>query len=1015
VTAAAVPLLVAGGGAVARQTNAGDAISALLLGARGPPARSPSPGDAVAKYLVTGQQFHAMPRVPPERARMLLATNDRAADAPRPSASGGFPSGTTSDRIGTLLTGLAPLRPVTARPATSGPATPAIAPPRPAAVTTAVTTTRFPAPDPQTLLLLQVQLDDLNLTDGMAAYGMPEDPQLPVGELSRLLELDVDVSPSDGRITGRIGEARRALTVDVATNTARIGPVQVPLAPGDVVVEPGEIYVRASVLAKLLPLKFDIDARNLQMKLSATEILPIQGRLQRLSRLRQGGAKPAIPVLRVEEPYKLFSPPSFDVALGLGAQSVTPRAPAQYDIRLGADFLYAGLQAYFGSDDTGRLTTGRVLLEKRSLDGDLLGPLHARQVGVGDVFTPGLAIGPRSLGGRGIQLSTTPLDQTSVFNRVDLRGELPIGDDVELYVNDVLQASRSQAVNGQYEFLSVPLTQGVNVVRIVTYGPHGERSEETRIINASGGLLHAGQTTLEFGAVDQNQPLLHIGQTTDPFVVDHITGKPRVVANLNYGLTQFLTLSAGGAVYTDQLGIQRQLATGGLRTSIGGFATEFDVAGDNLGGQAASIDIAGRLFGTNTVLRHSEYRGGLLDENNSEADLERPLTRRTELDFDRNIVFGSQPIPLSVRALRDVYADGGEAWITQVRGSASLGTILYSTGFEYDHTTAATGQVSDLLRGFVGVSTFRNYNWQVRATLDYNALPDFRLTALEVIADRPISDTWSLRLGATGRLDAPRDLGLLAGTTTKTKFGDLALTGQYDTNANSWRLNAQMNFGLGYNPQKGYQLTRSGPGSGGSVSFHAFIDSNGNGVYDPGEKPVANVALEGGSLKAKTDADGRAFLSGFGAGPTARLLVGISEIDNQQVKTPPTVIEFSPRPGGVTQIEYPMRPTGEVMVNVKLRRPDQTRVGLSATRVRLIDSKGVALEGMTEFDGSVNFQDLPAGTYRLELDKDQAARLRMRLLAPVSVTIKPDGSITPDASAEVEFEPRAPAETLPPG
>ncbi|MGZ6019398.1 MAG: hypothetical protein ACXWKO_12060, partial [Phenylobacterium sp.] len=907
VTAAAVQLFAAGGEASARQADAGDAIGALLLGARGPPlrpaaaARLASPGDAVAKYLVTGQQFHAIPRAPPERAPVYLASNDRTPGPGSTSSGAGvrlaaapYPTGTSSaDRIGALLTGAAP-------PAPAAPGGPSPLPPPPVSVTSAVSTSRFPAPDPQTLLLLQVQLDDLNLADGMAAYGMPEDPQLPVGELTRLLELDVDVSPSDGRITGRIGESRRALTVDVATNTARIGPVQIHLEPGDVVVEPGEIYVRASVLAKLLPLKFAVDPRNLLMKLTATEILPLQGRLQRLARLRQGAAKPATPVMRVDEPYQLFTPPSFDVALGLGGQNVTPRAQTQYDIRVGGDLLYSGLQAYFGSDDAGKLTTGRVLLEKRSIDGDLLGPLHARVVGVGDVFTPGLSIGPRSLGGRGVQFSTAPLDQTNVFNRVDLRGELPIGDDVELYVNDVLQGAQNQAQNGQYEFLSVPLTQGVNVVRIVTYGPHGERSEETRIINAGGGLLHKGQATLDFAAVDQNEPLLHIGDTSDPFLIDHITGKPRVIANLNYGLTQYVTVTAGGALYTDQLGVQRQLATGGVRSSIAGFATEFDLAADNLGGEGASLDVAGRLLGTNMVLRHSEYRGGLLDENNPEADLERPLNRRTELDLDRNIQFGNQPIPLSVRALRDVYADGGESWITQVRGSASLGAFLYSTGFEYDHNLLVTGQSTDFLKGFVGVSTFRNYKWQVRATLDYEAVPDVRLTGLEILADRSINDTWALRLGVTGQLDAPRDIGFLAGTTTKTKFGDLAITGQYDTHQNMWRLGAQMNFGVGYNPQKGYQLTRSGPGSGGSVSFHAFIDANGNGIYDAGEKPVANVSLEGGSLKARTDADGRAYLSGFGAGPTARLLVGIAEIENQQVKTPPTVIEFSPRPGGVT-------------------------------------------------------------------------------------------------------------------
>src|SRR5205807_1649049 len=113
---------------------------------------------------------------------------------------------------------------------------------------------------------------------------------------------------------------------------------------------------------------------------------------------------------------RLFTPPSLDVALGLGAQTFAPRTPTRYDIRLGGDLLYAGLQAYVGSDDAGRANTARVLLEKRSIDGDLLGPLHARTVDLGDVFTPSLSIGPRSLGGRGFVVSNVPLDQTSVFN-----------------------------------------------------------------------------------------------------------------------------------------------------------------------------------------------------------------------------------------------------------------------------------------------------------------------------------------------------------------------------------------------------------------------------------------------------------------------------------------------------------------------------------------------------------------------------------------------------------------------
>lgn len=908
-----------------------------------------------------------------------------------------------ADRLGAMLLGASASGPEAPAPRLIAASDQALPPERPARQPSPA----FPAPDPATLLLLLVQLDDLTLSDGLAAYGAPEDPLLPVGELSRLLELDIDVSPTDGRITGSLGEARRALVIDLATNTARIGPVSVTLAPGDVAVEPNDIYVRASVLMKLLPLRLAIDPAGLQMRITALELLPIQGRLQRLARLRQGaGGQAGAPVMRTREPYHLFRPPSVDVAIGVGAQTQSPNYPTRYDIRLGGDLLYSGLQAYIGSDDEGRASTTRVLLERRSLDGNLLGPLHARVVGLGDVFTPSLPIGPRSLGGRGIQFSTVPLDQTTVFNRVDLRGELPLGSDVEIYVNDVLQGAQSQASRGQYEFLNVPLSQGVNVVRIVTYGPRGQRSEETRIINAGGGLLHPGEATLDFAAVEQDEALIRVGDF-DPLAGDPAFGKRRVVASFNYGISQFLTGSLGGALYTDHLGVERQLGIAGLRTSIAGFATEVNVAGDDKGGGGADISVAGRVLGVNALLRHAEYRGGLLDENNAEADVDRPVSQRTELTLDDNLAFGARIVPLSLRVLRDRYDDGGSAWISQMRGSASYGPVLYSTGLEYDRITTRNGRTTDRSRAFLAASTFRKYQWQVRSQLDFDLAPDARLSDLTVTLDRELSNRWSLRFGATQRIDDPQGLELIVGSTTRTKIGDLTLTGQYDTHDNSWRLAAQVNFGIGYNPAHGYELTRQGPGSGGSVLFHAFVDSNGNGRYDPGERPVSGVSVEGGDLKVHTGPDGRAYVSGFGAAPTARVLVGLSEIDNPAVKSPPLTVEFTPRPGGITDIEYPLLPTGDVMVNLKLRRPDGQSVGLSATRLKMVDAKGQAFEGVTEFDGSVNFQDLPAGTYTLQLDAEQAQRLRMRLLSAITVTIKPDGSLNPDVTAEVAFAPRA--------
>jgi hypothetical protein len=330
--------------------------------------------------------------------------------------------------------------------AAEGPALPAVASAPPATPAAAIEI------DPATLLILSVEFDKLTLTDGLSAYGAPEDPLLPVGELTRLLELDVDVLPTERRIVGRIGEARQSLIVDLATNTTRLGGRAIPLTRSDVALTPAEIYIRASALQRLLPVRFEVEPESLTLKIVPTELLPIQGRLQRLARRREDtqDATTKEDVFNVATPYRAFTMPAFDVALGVGVESEgSPRFPARYDIRFGMDLFYAGLQGYVGSDENGRPSSARFVFERRSLEGRLLGPLRARSITVGDVYTPTLALGPRGVGGRGFAVSTVPLDQTNVFNRVDLRGELPLGYDVELYVNDTLRSGQNTPAKGR--------------------------------------------------------------------------------------------------------------------------------------------------------------------------------------------------------------------------------------------------------------------------------------------------------------------------------------------------------------------------------------------------------------------------------------------------------------------------------------------------------------------------------------------------------------------------------------
>lgn len=868
-------------------------------------------------------------------------------------------------------------------------------------------TTAFAQVREEDLLLLSVDLGGLTIADSLAAYGDAADPLLPVSEFTRLLDMNVTVQPGDRRITGRIGEAERSLTIDLDTGVARLAGRDIPLSPGEVAVTGGEIYIRASALTRFLPLTIEANAQALTLSLTALEKLPIQARLERISRLRdlRPDVDSADAALRVETPYRLLTAPAFDIAISTARDTRPPTNPRRYDVRIGADVLYTGFQGYLGSDEEGKLASARVLFERHDVKGGLLGPIDATSAQAGDTFTPSLPIGPRSGSGRGFNFTTAPLEQASVFGRIDLRGELPLGYDVELYVNDILRSGQRTPVEGRYEFLQVPLVRGVNIIRIVTYGPRGEREEQTKVINVGGGQLAPGETTFDFGVVDQDKPVLKVGEAGVG------GGGLRVVANVVRGITRKLTMLAGAAYYPTGDGKHRSLAMLGARTSAAGFAVQADAAADDQGGVGAAVGIAGQPWGMSVLAKHAEYRGGFVDEANPALLSTAPILRHTELTVDTSLKQGGRSIPLSMRAQREVYDDGAVSLLAAARASSTVGRVLLSGGLDYRRDTNAAGVIDQRLTGVLAASTFAAYRWQLRGTLDYEVEPDPRAVALSITADRAISETMALRFGV-GHSFGESSTVLQAGASIQLARGDLAISGDYATQGGDWRIGVQYAFGLAYDPfGRRYAVTRTGPASGGNVAVQAFIDRDGDGVFDPGEEPVPGISVGAGKAPATTTINGRAFVTGLGVSPTTRVVMGLDDLENPFLKTPPHAIEFSPRMGGVARVMYPLTPTGEVMAKLLFKGADGKMVGLSAVHVVLRRQGAEPIEGTTEFDGSVAFEGLPVGTYRMELDPEQAARLRMRLRQSVTFTVAPDGGYLADVGAEVVFD--TPAENAP--
>jgi hypothetical protein len=141
--------------------------------------------------------------------------------------------------------------------------------------------------------------------------------------------------------------------------------------------------------------------------------------------------------------------------------------------------------------------------------------------------------------------------------------------------------------------------------------------------------------------------------------------------------------------------------------------------------------------------------------------------------------------------------------------------------------------------------------------------------------------------------------------------------------------------------------------------------------------------------------------------------VNLERLENPSVSSPPQRLELRPRPGSVSRVDYPLRPTGGVRVKVELLRDDGRKVGLASVRIELAPEHGTPVDGVTEFDGSAVFDAVPIGTYRLQLEPKQAARLRMRLVQQPTVAIRGDGADAPDVVVQVRFDP-APAEDAAP-
>ncbi len=840
-------------------------------------------------------------------------------------------------------------------------------------------------------LILELQTVGGESADTITAYGTRSGVYLPLGAITRFLDLAISVSDEGHYASGWFLDEKQTLSINLRQGTLVVAGKEVPLAKGDAAAFDGELYLLADRFADLFPLTLVVDLRGQTVIIKTKVPFPFEQRIareQQRNLLTGRGGKKETRWPRQPTPYKALSFPLADVELSAVSDN-TYGSRVEGNVRLASDLALMTARAFVSGTTRDGLTGAHVQLGRRDPEAQLLGPMHSTEFQIGDVSTIAMPLGLRGTSGRGGFITNSPLERASIFDKLDLRGELPEGYEVELFRNNILIASTREQIDGEYRFLKVPVEFGLNVFRLVFFGPQGQRREEVRQYSVGDGRLSAGQFLYSIGAVQKDVNIFDVrGPNFNP-AADRGDWRSSVV--LQYGLSRDVTALLGGAWFQSRFGNRWQV-TSGLRTGFANTAVKLDLGyqGGAQGGTGRAIEfgLGGKLLGLGFTLAHAEYSGAFIDEVRSVSG--EVLSRASELNINTSLrLHDNLVVPLFGQVRRYEYANGRKQMDASLQGSLPVSGYILSNALTFG-TTSIPGFGSDTqLTGSFDLSRLAGSRMRLRAGVDYAILPQAKLLGGLIEADYALDSRLSVRASVYHSLQDDRTQFGLSAIRRFDRF-TLALDGSFSVPNRDYRAALKLGFSFGRNPiNNSFFFARPGMTAGGAIAARAFRDSNGNKLFDPNEELLTKVDFNTASQHGTTDAKGIALIDGLGDGRRNSAVLDRATLPDLALAPVSDGIEVISRAGRIHVADFPVQELSDVEGTVYFTNADNG-LGREVSGLRLIfvDEAGKTVaRSRTGADGSFYFEQLPPGIYSIQIDQSQATSLKIRLVEDVSVTI----------------------------
>ncbi|MEO6226125.1 MAG: hypothetical protein ABIO80_09805 [Sphingomicrobium sp.] len=845
--------------------------------------------------------------------------------------------------------------------------------------------------DPDDQFLLDVNIRQLRLGDGVRAYKTPEGTCVVLGDFLTALDVPMRIDLGAKRASGWAFQENRKITVDYGAGTAAYAGNSEPLAAGTVRETPDGWCIQTTALARWFGIGIRPVTAGSALMLQSEAKLPVELALERTQRAahihRASYDLSALPQVRI--PYSMFRAPALDFVVSAG---VTYRASdglkvdRQSAIYAAGEIARLSYDAQVSTTNKGIPNALRLRAYRSDPDGKLLGPLNATHFGVGDVEGFDSRLTGSLSAGRGAVVTNRPLATRAAFDRTRFEGDLPSGWEAELYRNGELLGFAKAGSGQRYLFEDVQLLYGDNQIRIVLYGPQGQVRAREETINVGQDNVPAGKTWYWAGFNQPGRDLVALEKPPDGTQLP----KAQATASIEHGIDERTSVGvlARAMLIDDQ---RVTFVEGTVRRSIGGALLEVGAAREFAGGQAAHAQLIGRVEGVNIsaealIANDFHLRG---------ADVQSVREFRAALDAPLRIGRTLLPAHADIHWLD--HRDGSRQLEATGRLAANFDRFNLATdiGYRRQYGRNGTSPPGEFRLDVIGSGHVGDV--RLRGATGFDLAPHTRFRAAELSAYWSKSERVDWEAGLTYEATAKRARARLTHVTRLDSMA-LALTGEA---ASDGAVAVGFNLSFSLDPNHGLTISRRPLAQSGAVRATVYRDLNDNGVRDPEEPLEKGALVTTGSVQSERTTDARGSVTVGGLTAYNPITVGIDQTSlGDPLLAPRHALQLVvPRPGIAAEVEIGLVGGGDIEGAVV----KSGGLGFEGLDLELVGPDGkVAGTARSDYDGFFLFERVPYGRYAIRIAATSAAAAKLSIELGTSAEVSAEKSIVRLGAIQVQ-------------